>query len=176
MHIPPLLKNKQVQLAIGISLILLVLVILFSPKSPPPEVTIPSGPLPSTTRPELIDVPEDTRQESRSYREEVEKFLPLYLENFETSVGLTTTINIFVMPDDPKEVIRFEIYGLSYLNSDSSPFTNPNVTAFQESYRHGLDAMRERGIDPSRLIFIYGDVEYVRETAGSWVEKFNLKP
>lgn len=152
-----------------------VLILVFSPRRSSTPAPIPvSSPLPSTIRPELLDLEEQKIRAATEYRQSIEGSLPIYLENFPTSVDINTTINIYYLPSDPNSTVRFEIYGLSYLNSDSSQFTNPNVTAFKESFEKGLSLMRERGLDPDKLIFIYGDKEYVRITADTWVQKLGL--
>ena len=82
------------------------------------------------------------------YVESIEKKLPLYLENFNTSVGITTSINLYRASDDEAEIVRLEIYGPSYLNSDSDEKKNPNVTAFKESYAKALEMLEGQNIDP----------------------------
>lgn len=168
-----LLKNKHVQLALGVSLGLLILTLLLSPRRPSPDV---QPPLPSPYRPELQNVSVDQRLAATTYRSSIASQLPIYVESIPTSVNLPTTINIYFLPSDPPETLRFEIYGLSYLNRDSSEFTNPNITAFRETFNHGLDLLRQKGIDPSQLIFIYGNKEYVRDTAQAWITKYALLP
>lgn len=110
------------------------------------------------------------------YVESIEKKLPIYLENFKTSVGITTSINLYRAKDDEAEVVRLEIYGLSYLNSDSDPKKNPNVTAFKESYLKAIEMLESQNIDPKKLIFIYGDKEYVRKTSQIWIKDLDLHP
>lgn len=168
-------RNKTVLFVAGISLGILILVVIFSPKrnvSPPPS----SPPLASVYRPELINLGEQKRREAAAYRTSITDRLPIYVEGFKTSVGIKTTINIFSLPSDPVETIHFEIYGPSYLVADASEFTNPNLTAFKESHLHGLELMKDQGIDPQKLIFIYADKEYVRNTTRAWLDKLGLAP
>lgn len=168
-----LLKNKHVQLVLGISLGILVLIAILSPKR---SVTPTTPPLPSPLRPELQQVSDARRHESAIYRGSVKTKFPIYRDNIQTSVDIETTLNLYFLDSDPAETLRFEIYGLSYLNPDSSEFTNPNITAFIETFRKGLALLTENNIDPAKLIFIYGDKEYVRTTAQAWVKKYNLLP
>jgi hypothetical protein len=102
--------------------------------------------------------------------------LPLYLESFPTSVGLTTSINLYRLDSDEAEVVRLEIYGLSYLNEEADEQKNPNVTAFKESYLKAIEMLEGQNIDPKRLIFIFGDKEYVRKTSAAWISALNLRP
>lgn len=168
------LKNKTVIFVIGLSLLLLVIVIILSPEK------TTTTPLPSTQpesqRVELVDLSKEKRQQSMIYVESIENKLPLYLESFQTSVGITTSINIYRLADDEAEIVRLEIYGLSYLNEDSDPAKNPNVTAFKESYLKAIEMLEGQNIDPKKLIFIYGDKEYVRKTTQIWLKDLNLQP
>lgn len=172
-----ILKNKSVMTALGISVGILLLVIIFSPKQ--------SGESPSTSMPEksnytpleLADLSKDKRRAAMVYVESIESKLPIYLETFKTSVGITTTINISRLKDDPAEIVNLEIYGLSYMNKDElDPKKNPNIVAFKESYLKALELLESKNIDPKKLIFVYGDKEYVRQTSNLWVDKLKLAP
>lgn len=110
------------------------------------------------------------------YVDSIESKLPLYLKDFETSVGITTSINIYRLKDDEAEVVRLEIYGLSYLNRDTNEAKNPNVTAFKESYAKAIEMIEGQNIDPKKLIFIYGDKEHVRITTSIWMDSLKLQP
>lgn len=171
-----LLKNRTVQLVVGVSILVLIIVIILSPKKTTNIETTPTGSIPSTQRSELIDLSKEKRQQAMIYVESIEKKLPLYLESFNTSVGIDTTINIYRLNDDEAEIVRLEIYGLSYLNQDTDPIKNPNVTAFKESYQKAIEMLESQNIDPKKLIFIYGDKEYVRKTIETWISALNLRP
>lgn len=169
-----LLQNKFLLTAVGISTFILILVLIFSPKK---QTTPPSSPLPtSTTRVELIDLNKEKRDQAMIYVASIEKKLPLYLKSFDTSVGITTSINLYRASDDEAEVVRLEIYGLSYLNPESDEKKNPNVTAFKESYSKAIEMLESQNIDPRKLIFIYGDKEYVRKTSQIWIDTLKLRP
>lgn len=169
-----LLKNKTVLVVVGISLFILILVILLSPKKssiiPLPSVS------PESERVELIDLSKEKRQQAMIYVDTIEKKLPIYLESFKTSVGIDASINLYRLNDDEAEVVRLEIYGLSYLNQESDEKKNPNVTAFKESYGKAIELLESQNIDPKKLIFIYGDKEYVRKTSELWIDQLKLKP
>lgn len=170
-----ILHNKSVQIAIGVTILILILVLTLSPK----KSTAPTSfPLPtSQPRTELINLSQEKRDRSIEYLSLISSRLPIYLDNFRTSVGLTTSIRVYRLLDDEPEVVRLEIYGLSYMNKDElDEKKNPNITAFRESYNQALSLMREIGIDPKQLIFIYGDKEYVRTTAQLWIDALKLQP
>jgi len=164
--------NSFARLALGATVGILILIAIFSSSKDSPSAPLPiSTPTPRT---EIANLSQEQRTAALTYKQSIESNLPIYQEGFVTSTGIVTTLNLYSYPDDPEETVRFEIYGLSYLNSDPSPFTNPNVTAFQESFNYGLSLLKERGIDPKKLIFIYGDKEYVRTTIESWIDRLEL--
>ena len=169
-----LLKNKSVQIALGVSLGILVLVLLFSPKKQTSNIDAPAST--SLTRTDLVDLSKEKRNNAMIYVASIEDKLPLYLEGFNTSVDITTSINVYRVKDDEAEVVRLEIYGLSYLNQDANEKTNPNVTAFKESYQKAIEMIEGVNIDPKKLIFIYGDKEYVTKTTQVWIDALKLKP
>ncbi len=169
------MNNKFFLIAAAISISLLVLVLLLSPSknvSNPAELPVPTGP----SRIELADLSAEKRRDTMVYVASIENKLPLYLESFETSVGITTSINLYRLDDDEAEIVRLEIYGLSYLNADADEKKNPNVTAFKESYLKAMEMLEGQNIDPKKLIFIYGDKEYVRHTTQAWITALKLKP
>lgn len=170
------LNNKSVQIAVGVSIGILILTLIFSPKksispSSPGEMINSSEP-----RPELVDLSKEKRNAAMVYVSQIEKKLPLYLASFKTSVGIDTSINIYRVEDDEAEIVRLEIYGLSYLNQDANEKNNPNVTAFKESYSKAIEMLESVNIDPKKLIFIYGDKEYVRQTSQIWIDALKLHP
>ena len=170
------LKNKSVLIAVSVSLFILILVIAISPKKSSKVATPTPTPNYDTERTELVDLSKEKRNQASIYTDSIEKKLPVYLESFPTSVGITTSINLYRLSDDPSEIVRMEIYGLSYLNEESNPVKNPNVTAFKESYKKAIELLESKNIDPKKLIFIYGDKEYVRKTSELWIGKLNLRP
>lgn len=173
-----LLKNKTVQFVIGLSLGILVLVIILSPK----RTVSPSFPAPSGARqsgvgsPSLLNLGDQKRVEAAKYVESIKSKLPLYQEGFKTSVGLDTTINIYRLETDDPAIVRLEIYGLSYMNKDANPQKNPNVTAFKESYLKGISLLESVNIDPKRLTFVYSDVNYIKNNTQIWLDALKLQP
>lgn len=169
-----LLKNKSTQIALGITFLVLILILILSPNK---KSTILENPTSTpSTRIELVDLSKEKRKDAMIYVSNIEKKLPLYLESFNTTAAITTSINIYRLKDDEAEVVRLEIYGLSYLNEDANEKTNPNVTAFKESYQKAMEMLEGVNIDPKKLIFIYGDKEYVAKTSQTWISALKLKP
>ncbi|PIR99016.1 hypothetical protein COT87_01695 [Candidatus Collierbacteria bacterium CG10_big_fil_rev_8_21_14_0_10_44_9] len=168
------MNKKFFLIAAVVTVFILILVLLISPRrSSTPTPNEAKG---EVRRTKLIDLSKEKRNQTMIYVESIEGKLPLYLENFETSVGITTSINIYRVGDDEAEIVRLEIYGLSYLNSDSDEKKNPNVTAYKESYTKAMEMLEGQNIDPKKLIFIYGDKEYVRQTTQIWIDQLKLKP
>ncbi|MFH2085891.1 MAG: hypothetical protein ABII21_03860 [bacterium] len=171
------MNKKFLVIAVSTTIIVLILVILLSPKQSSSPTPLPSSTSQTeTSRTELINFSEAKRQEAAVYVDSIASKLPIYLENFKTSVGIETTINLYRLVDDPPEVVRLEIYGLSYLNSDPDEKKNPNVTAYKEGYAKAIELLESKNIDPKKPIFIYGDKEYVRKTTQIWIDALKLRP
>lgn len=173
--------NKFFRTAVIFGALFLLLVITLSPRksSAPIPLPLPSSPphtLDTQRRPELAGLEEERLRQAADYRALIADRLPIYIEGFKTSVGITTSINLYYLKSDPASTLRFEIYGLSFANNDSTPLANPNMTAFAESYRKGISELKNHGMDPSQFIFIYSDTEYVRNTAASWIKTLRLTP
>jgi len=167
-------SNRFLQISLGATAGIFILILIFSPKrtvQPPTPTRLQTNELAK----ELSSIPPDTRATSIAYRQTVASLFPITLEGFMTSPGIDTNLYFYILASDPPGVVRFEIFGLSYLNPDSSPFTNPNVTAFQESYQKGLSLLEEKGIDSNKLIFLSSDISYIRTTTEAWLTKLNLK-
>lgn len=104
----------------------------------------------------------------------VESKLPIYIENFQTSVGITTTLNVYTIPEDPSYLVNIDIYNIDYQYQETDPNKNPNVTAFIESFNEIKKHLAERGVDIKNLYFIFGGRKVIEETADLWIKKFNL--
>lgn len=178
--------NKKTIIVLVSIIFLLILVFLFSKKQKTP---LPS-PLPSLTPFSQLEktllefnLPQYT-QPSPGQDEEVkaaittkqklQPYLPIYLENFSTSVGITTTINLYTIPQDPNYLIHFDIYGIDYQGPTTDESTNPNITAFKESFNHAKNLLKQKGVDLKDLYFIFGGPEYIQQTAELWIKTFSL--
>lgn len=172
-----ILHNRFLTTAIIISILIFILTLLLSPRPSQPTTSLP---LPNSNnitqlRAELSNLSEVKRQEAIAYYDLVSDNFPIYYPDFRTSVGISTEIHIFHFEDDPLELTRFEISGLSYVNKNElDESKNPNVTAFKESFQKGLSLLTEAQVDPKKLIFIYGDRDYVQSSASYWVDKLGL--
>lgn len=176
--LPSLLKNKFVLIAISISLFILILIIVLSPNNPTSQNSTPlASTAPSALSTEISNLSQDKRKQAMIYVETIEKKLPINLATFPTSVGLDTSIHIFRASNDPAEIMRIIINGLSYINKNElDAVKNPNITAFKESYLKSIELLEGQNIDPKKLIIVYGDKEYVRVTSEHWIKELKLRP
>ena len=99
--------------------------------------------------------------------------LPIY-EEFETSVGIKTTINIYRIGLDPQYLIHIDIYGINYQNQELDEEKNPEVTAFKESFIRTKELLQEKGVNIKEIYFVFGGKDYIQETAELWIEKLEL--
>jgi len=168
------MNKKFFVLAGGISLFILILVLVFSPKK---NSTLSPATSATTALSEIVPI--NLSQEKRNaiivYTASIKDKLPLREEEFQTSASITTSISISRNDNDPAEIVHLDINGISYINKNELDETkNPNVTAFKESFQKAIEMLESQNIDPKRLIFSYSDRSYVRETANYWIDKLNL--
>lgn len=134
--------------------------------------TAPTG-APGVAKPVDIDaitrqIPDET---SLIEKEKVFESLPLRQENFSTSTNLKTTINIYSLSFDPSASLRLEIYGPNY---HDSLLTSPSALAFRESFLEAKKQLISKGVVLKNLQIIYGNRQYIQDTATYWVRSFKL--
>lgn len=100
--------------------------------------------------------------------------LPIYIENFETSIGLKTTINIYVMPGDRRDTVRLEIYNINFHNKEVREEYNPQVTAYKESFQEARKQIESHGVSMDDLNFIFGSREIEIFTTQYWIKTHKL--
>jgi hypothetical protein len=173
------MNKKFIITAVGISLFILILILLLSPnKSANPAGSAQQNDSQATSTLSSL-VPLNLSKEKKdaliAYTNSIKDKLPLSIDSFMTSVGIETFINITHLKDDPAEVVYLNIGGISYIGKNELNETkNPNITAFKESYLKAIELLEGQNIDPKRLVFVYSDVPYVRETANYWVDNLGL--
>ena len=104
-------------------------------------------------------------------KEKIYDSLPLRLENFPTSANLKTTINIYSLSFDPTASLRLEIYGPNY---NDSLLTSPSAIAFKESFLEAKKHLVSKGVVLKNLQIIFGNRQYIQDTATYWVGAFKL--
>lgn len=171
----PLLKNRSVQLVLGATLGILILLAIFSPhknSSTSPTVAPESSPNAlSQFNSNFSQFRTRSQLETLSSPFPFKKGqIPILVSSYPTSNNIITSLNIYYYPGDPTNTLRFEIYGLKYDNSEAE------ITAYRETFAHGLSLMRERGLNPSLYKFIYSRNQSIQSTAATWVLKYKLLP
>lgn len=108
---------------------------------------------------------------SKIERDKVATVLPIRIEDFQTSTPLVTTINLYTLPSDPTESLRLEIYGINYNNSE---IQGDDAIAFKDSFLQIKKLLLTRKINLHNVLFIYGNRQYIQDTATYWVNQFKL--
>ena len=190
------LKSKHLRLAlIAFILITMVVMILIlasrrqveelpPPISPPPSFTSfsqisedfspPQYTQPPTKSDGSVDTESTAVETAIQAKNDLSSHLPIYIENFTTSVGILTTINIYSIPQDPDYLIHLDIYGINYHHASVDETINPHMTAFKESFIHAKEKIKEKGIDLQDIYFIFGGRQYIQETAEDWINALGL--
>ena len=175
-YMKDILKNKFFLTAAGISLLILIVTILLSPKKSVSSAT----PTPTSSPSALsaivpLNLSQDKLDQVVKYTSSIKTKLPLSIDSFSTSVGIETSIYISGPNDDAPGIVNLDINGLSYINKNElNEKKNPNVTAFKESFGKAIELLEGQNIDPNRLLFSYGNQSYVNETVQYWITELGL--
>lgn len=129
---------------------------------------------PPITEEGQVDTESPEIKEAIEQKTSLKEHLPIYIENYPTSANINTTINLYSLDNEPEYTVHLEIYGIIYHNQSYNTDENPNALAFKESFLAAKDTLKDLGIDPSKLYYIYGSRDYIQQTAELWVEKLNL--
>ena len=100
--------------------------------------------------------------------------LPIYIENFQTKIGLKTTLNVYTIPEDPDYQIHIEIYGIDYSDPAILQDKNKNAQAFIESFIKIKSLLSADGIDIRNVYFKFGANPYIQSAADGLIQKYNL--
>jgi|GEM_PF-1530342 len=107
-------------------------------------------------------------------KQKIEPQLPIYVENFQTTVGVATTLNVYTIPEDSDYLIHVEIYGINYGDSNLLQEGNINAQAFIESFNKIKEIMTRDGADIHNIYFIFGAKPYIQVAADNLIHKYNL--
>lgn len=108
---------------------------------------------------------------SQTEIEKISSNLPIRIDNYKTSTGLSTTINIFTSSYEPASLIHIEIYGVNYNHPE---ITQSDALAYKESFLLAKKALTTRNINVKNLQIIYGTRQYIQDTASYWVSAFGI--
>jgi hypothetical protein len=178
MKLKEILKNKPVAFGLGIVILVLCIAIV-TPKSKKDQSSQDVSASPRASTPSQLlftNLNDEKKSQAAEYRETIINELPIHIDSFHTSIGLSTSIDITALPQDPKEVVYLQIGGISYINPDTNPKKNPNVIAYAETYREAMRILRDKKIDPKKLMFVYSDRDYVKATIDKWMAAQKLSP
>jgi len=183
-------NRKLIFIIAGIFLVLLILLPSRRPSPTPPspspdsfsqltrqslqDYTLPDYTQPPTKPDGQADTDNPSVQAAIQTKQTLQTHLPLYSENFPTSVNISTTINIYTLPQDPNYLIRLDIYGINYHHSSTDETINPHATAFKESFLKAKSLLEEKGVNLQSVYFIFGGRPYIQQTAQEWIKHFNL--
>lgn len=112
-----------------------------------------------------------TDQVSEIEKDKIAEDLPIYLDNFSTGTKINTTINIYSLISDPPTSVRIEIYGPNYNNAG---LLSEDAKAFKVSFEEAKKYLRGKKINLNNLQIIYGNRQYIQDTATLWVKEFGL--
>lgn len=161
-------KQKKLIFAVTLGLIAAILVVLFSNKDNQSQSSS------QTEYESRFDLTIESPKEEEAAIEEKQKIqaqLPIYIEDFQTSVTAKTTINVFALSYDPEHVVRLEIYGIDYNNSQAA-INNPEYLAFQDSFEKAIFEITKLGTNPENLIFKLSNTPYIHQVASRWIATF----
>ncbi len=112
-----------------------------------------------------------TNELSEIEKDKIASDLPIYIDNFTTGSKINTTINIYELVSDPPTSIRIEIYGPNYNNTGQ---LSEDAKAFKASFQEVRKILKAKKINLNNLQIIYGNRQYIQDTATIWVKDFGL--
>lgn len=124
--------------------------------------------------PALADLDPQKVKDSTAGKKKLADKLPIYITDYRISNGMKTTLNVYSIDGDPEYLVHIEIYGVNYEEQNTDPAQNPNVTAFVESFQEIKKQLSTRGVDLTKLYFVFGSREYIQKTAELWIKTFKL--
>ncbi|OGD83755.1 hypothetical protein A2572_00860 [Candidatus Collierbacteria bacterium RIFOXYD1_FULL_40_9] len=112
-----------------------------------------------------------TDQISEIEKDKMVDDLPIYIDNFVTGTKINTTINVYSLVSDPPTSVRIEIYGPNYNNAG---LLSEDAKAFKASFEEIKKYLKSKKVNLSNLQIIYGNRQYIQDTATLWVKEFKL--
>ena len=128
-----------------------------------------------TNTPQQVNIKNIQNQVDRKLsgleKDKIISLLPLRIDDFKTSTPLITTINLYSLSTDPPESLRFEIYNVNFNNLN---ITGNDAIAFKDSFIEVKKILLTKKVNLKNLQIIYGNRQYIQDTATSWVNSFKL--
>lgn len=138
----------------------------------PPRVLTTS--LVPTLKPEQgqgIDITSQGVQDSTGTINGLEPVLP-YEKELTTSNGVNVTV--FIPQKDLQEnpwTLTVHTYGINFNASQGSDEYNEMKIAFRETVNHVFEFIKSKNQDPQRVLFRWGDKEFMQTQAEEWLKK-----
>lgn len=110
-------------------------------------------------------------QVSEVEKDKIGEDLPIRIDSFNTGTKINTTINVFSLVTDPPQSVRIEIYGPNYNNAG---LLSEDAKAFKASFEEIKKYFKQKKVNLNNLQIIYGNRQYIQDTATLWVKEFNL--
>ena len=108
---------------------------------------------------------------SETEKDKILTDLPIYIDSFVTGTRINTTINVYTLVTDPPQAVRIEIYGPNYNNSG---LLSEDAKAFKASFQEIKKYFKTKKVNLNNLQVIYGNRQYIQDTATLWVKEFGL--
>ncbi len=112
-----------------------------------------------------------TNQVSEIEKDKIADDLPYRIDDFNTGTKITTTINVYSLVSDPPTSVRIEIYGPNYNNAG---LLSEDAKAFKVSFEEVKKYFKGKKVNLNNLQIIYGNRQYIQDTATLWVKEFGL--
>ncbi len=112
-----------------------------------------------------------TDQVSEIEKDKIVDDLPYRVENFVTGTKTNTTINVYELVTDPPTAVRVEIYGPNYNNAG---LLSEDAKAFKASFQEIKKYFKTKKVNLNNLQIIYGNRQYIQDTATLWIKEFGL--
>lgn len=117
-----------------------------------------------------IDIESKVASDSAAEILKLQTFLP-YLRTFRLTTGLEidVLINEQALQDNPWS-LSIELYGIDY----QTPTSDKNYTLMKNSFREAaagvFSFIESNGINPKKIIFTWGDREFIQSRAEEWLK------
>ena len=141
---------------------------------PPPGYKAPVYSQPATDSTGQLDKSSVKVKTAIDEKSKLEPKLPIYIEGFQTTAGLKTTLNVYSIPEDPSYLIHIEIYGINYGDPKILEPGNKNALAFVESFKKIKTLLESKGVNIHDIYFTIGAKPYVQSAADNLIRKYNL--
>ncbi len=137
----------------------------------------PTGTSPLQPLPEILDGKLNEKDpllvSAKKAKSLIKSHLPIYLDNFVTSVGQSVTATLFTLPSDPDHSIHLEVYGVNY-QENSLAKENPQYISFVEVFEQLKIKAKKYGVELKDIYLMVESDALSRSAAESWIKDAKL--